>query len=204
MIKNIIFDIGNVLLYFDPHNFLQKHFSREDSDFLFSAIFDTQEWLDLDKGTISEEEALEIFIKRNPEKEGILRDVMSSFYRIFTPVKSTVSVLKHLKGHGYNLLYLSNIHLKIYEYIFREYDFFRLFNGGIISAKVKMLKPDKDIFYRLIEEYSIKPDESLFIDDTFHNIETAERMGFHTIHLEDPDLLENNFEKLGIVLTMAP
>jgi FMN phosphatase YigB (HAD superfamily) len=198
MIKNIIFDIGNVLLYFDPHNFLKKHYSEEDTEFLFSAIFDTQEWLDLDKGTITENEALSLFIKRNPEKEKILRDVMSNFYRIFTPVESTVKVLKYLKGHGYNLLYLSNIHLKIYEYIFSEYEFFRYFNGGIISAKVKMLKPNEDIFYRLMEEYNIEPEESLFIDDTFHNVETAYMLGFYTIHLENPDLLEDDFEKLGI------
>jgi putative hydrolase of the HAD superfamily len=198
LIKNIIFDIGNVLLYFDPHKYLKKHYSVEDADFLFSAIFDTQEWLDLDKGTITEDEALRIFIKRNPEKEEILRDVMSNFYRIFTPVESTVKVLKYLKGHGYNLLYLSNIHLKIYEYIFGEYDFFKFFNGGIISAKVKMLKPNEDIFYSLMEEYDIDPGESVFIDDTIHNVETADRLGFYTIHLENPDLLEDDFEKLEI------
>lgn len=198
MIKNIIFDIGNVLLNFYPYEYLKKKYSDEDASFLFSAIFDTDEWLKLDRGTITEEKALGVFIERNPKKENILRDVMSDFYNIFTPIESSVKILKLLRNRGYNILYLSNIHLGIYGHIIDKYDFFKDFDGGIISAIVKQLKPDTDIFFSLIEKYNIEPGESIFIDDTVHNIETANKMGFVTIHLTEPDTLKEDLEKLGI------
>lgn len=198
MIKNIIFDIGNVLLNYYPYDYLKKKYSDEDASFLFSSIFDTDEWLKLDRGTITEGEALGIFIERNPKKENILRNVMSDFYNIFTPIESSVKILKLLRNRGYNLLYLSNIHLGIYGHIIDKYDFFKEFDGGIISAKVKQLKPDTDIFFSLIEKYNIKPGESIFIDDTVHNIETANKLGFVTIHLTDPDTLKEDLKMFGV------
>jgi epoxide hydrolase-like predicted phosphatase len=198
VINNVIFDIGNVLLYYYPYEYLEKKYSYSDTVFLFSAIFDTDEWLKLDKGTITEEEALSTFIERNPEKENILREVMSDFYSIFTPIESSVEILKHLRNKGYTLLFLSNIHLGIYKYIIDKYDFFKEFNGGIISSKVKMLKPGKGIFFDLIKKYNIVPEESIFIDDTAHNIKTANKLGFVTIHLTDPADLKKELKVLGI------
>jgi FMN phosphatase YigB (HAD superfamily) len=198
VIKNIIFDIGNVLVYYRPIEFLSKKYPEEDVLFLFSAIFDTQEWLDLDKGTKTESEVLRIFIDRNPERELILREVMSDLCSIFTPIESTVEILKLLKIHEYNLLYLSNISHQIYSCIFEKYDFFNNFNGGIISAKVNMMKPDTDIYIRLINKYKIDPGESIFIDDTKNNILTASNLGFETIHLASPVTLQKDLDLLGI------
>ena len=141
---------------------------------------------------------MNIFIERNPEKEIILREMMSDFYNIFTPIDSSVAILKNHRLQGYNLLFLSNIHIGIYGHIIDKYDFFEEFDGGIISAKVKQLKPDTDIFLSLIKKYNIEPGESLFIDDTVHNIETANKLGFVTIHLTDPDTLKKDLEKLDI------
>jgi len=198
LIKNVIFDIGNVLLNYNPYEYLKKIYSNEDAKFLFSAIFDTDEWLELDRGTITEEEALNIFIERKPEKEQIIREVMSDFYSIFTPIESNVEVLKQLRRQGYTVLYLSNIHLGIYEHVIGKFEFFKEFDGGIISSNVKILKPDENIFFSLINKYNIKPEESLFIDDTVHNIKTAEDLGFITIHLTDPAMLKEDIKKLDI------
>ncbi|MBI9102458.1 MAG: HAD family phosphatase [Spirochaetales bacterium] len=196
MIKNIIFDIGNVLLNFNPKEYLGNKYSDEDASFLFSAIFDTDEWIELDRGTISEAEALNIFLERNPEKEDILREVMGDFYSIFTPIESTVEILNNLhRQGGYTLFYLSNIHLGIYSHIIDKYEFFKVFSGGIVSAEEKMLKPDKDIYHRLIEKYKVIPEESLFIDDTAINIEAAGKIGFETIHLTNPDILQRELEQ---------
>lgn len=198
VIKNIVFDIGNVLLTYHPHDYLMGRYSRKDADFLFNAIFNTKEWIELDRGSITEKEALEIFINRNPEKESILREMMDDFYNVFTPIKTSVAVLYSLKEQGYRLLYLSNIHIGIYEHVMGKYDFFGEFEGGIISADVKTLKPGKEIFHRLIDKFNLKPEESLFIDDTEPNTETAEELGFAVIHLQDPGELTGELQKLGI------
>jgi FMN phosphatase YigB (HAD superfamily) len=198
MINTIIFDLGNVLLDFDPMGYLKKKYSVEESLFLYGAIFDTNEWVGLDRGSLSDEEALNQIIERNPDKELLLRDEMSSFCTMFTPIDSTVEILKQLEKENYNLLFLSNIHLRIFEYAFNRYEFFKYFNGGICSSKVKMLKPDKDIYIALIEKYKIDPSMSLFIDDTIQNIETAKNLGFNTIHLEKPGTLKGTLREFGI------
>ncbi len=198
VIKNIVFDIGNVLLTFHPHDYLMAKYNREDADFLFDAIFNTKEWIDLDRGSITEKEALGIFISRTPGRERILREMMDDFYNVFTPIEISVAALYRLKGQGYRMLYLSNIHIGIYEHIMDKYDFFSEFEGGIISADVKALKPGKDIFHRLIDKFNLKPEESLFIDDTEPNIVTAEKLGFAVIHLQDPGELIGELHKFGM------
>jgi putative hydrolase of the HAD superfamily len=198
MIKDIVFDLGNVLLNFHPHDYLLTKYGPGDADFLFNAIFNTAEWIELDRGTISEEEALERFTGRNPEKEGLLREMMADFYNVFTPIESSVTMLYHLKNKGYRILYLSNIHIGIYEHVIDRYEFFKEFEGGIISADVKTLKPGKDIFHKLMEKYGILPEESLFIDDTEPNIVTAEKLGFAVIHLRNPDDLPGEIRRLGL------
>ncbi len=198
VIKNIVFDIGNVLLTYHPHDYLMGKYIRKDTDFLFNAIFNTKEWIELDRGSITEKEALEMFISRNPEKESLLREMMGDFYNVFTPIESSVAALFHLKEQGYRLLYLSNIHIGIYEHVMETYDFFREFEGGIISADEKVLKPGKEIFYRLIDKFNLKPGESLFIDDTEPNTDTAEKLGFAVIHLKNPGDLTGELHNLGI------
>ena len=198
VIKNIVFDIGNVLLNYHPHDYLMGRYGREDADFLFNAIFNTKEWIGLDRGSITEKEALEIFIHKSPDKESILREAMDDFYNVFTPIKTSVAALYPLKEQGYRLLYLSNIHIGIYEHVMEKYDFFGKFEGGIISADVKTLKPGKEIFHRLIDKFNLKPEESLFIDDTEPNTKTAEELGFAVIHLQNPGELTGELHKLGI------
>lgn len=198
MINTIIFDIGNVLLDFDPMEYLNKKYSVDDSLFLYSAIFNSSEWLELDRGSISDEKALKQIIERNPDKEILLRNEMSSFCTMFTPIDSSIEILRQLENKNYNLLFLSNIHLRIFEYISIKYEILKYFNGGICSSKVKMLKPEKAIFISLIEKYKIKPSKSLFIDDTIQNIEAANNLGFNTIHLKNPATLKGSLREFGI------
>jgi len=198
VIKNIIFDIGNVLVYYRPWEYLKKRYSHEEATFLLAAIFETQEWQELDKGTLTEEEALRIFIARDPEKEHILREMMADFYNIFTPIESSISILKELRRKGYTVLFLSNIPHGIYDFITTTYDFLNEFDGGIASAKVKLMKPDEDIYLHLINTYNIEPKESLFIDDTAQNVKTAGNLGFKTIHLTNPDTLKRDLEMIGV------
>ena len=198
MIKNIVFDIGNVLVHYRPMDYLEKRYAREDADFLLAAIFESAEWVGLDKGTLTEDEALKRFIARAPEKEAHLREVMGDLSTIFTPIESSIAILKELRKAGYNMLYLSNISHNIFAFITRTYDFMEEFVGGIASAKVQTLKPGEDIYHHLITQYAIKPEETVFIDDTDHNIQAAIVLDFKTIHLTDPDDLKSKLAELGV------
>lgn len=181
--KNIIFDLGNVLLNFKPVEYLHtKILDKEKVQQIYEEIFTSEEWLMLDRGVITEEEAVNKICNRSVENNELIQSVMHNWYELFTPIEDTVKVLKELKHKGYRLYVLSNFHLLAYEDVTKRYDFFKYFDGGIISYKKKLMKPEKDIYDKLVEKYKISPKESVFIDDTMENIESAAKLGFKAIH----------------------
>jgi len=182
MIKNIIFDLGNVLLTFKPLDYLytkipEKHRAHQ----IYEEIFKSTEWLMLDRGLITEDEALDRICERNKEEGRIIRDLMDDWYQMLTPIEGVVDVINELKLKGYKTYFLSNFHLLAFENVSKRYDFFENFDGGIVSYKEKLMKPEKDIYDKLTATYEINSHESIFIDDTRENIEGATKLGFETI-----------------------
>lgn len=201
MYKNIIFDLGNVLLDFNPEEYLKKKIIEADKiSEVHKQIFQSEEWQMLDRGTITEEEAVSIIIKRNSANEQFIRLAFDNWYEILTPIEASVNVLRDLKNAQYKLYFLSNFHLLAFEYITKKYDFFNLFDGGIVSYKEKLLKPEEAIYNRLVEEYKIKPEESIFIDDTEVNIECADKLNFGTIIFKDAVDLREKLRSFNINL----
>lgn len=186
MIKNIVFDLGRVLLSFEPKKYLEETFKDNFlCETLFNEIFSSAEWLNLDCGTISKEKAIQAFIHRNPNYDKEITHCMNDWHNILIPIDNNIKVLKKLKTYGYNLYILSNFHEFAFEHVSTKYDFFKLFDGGIISYKVNQLKPNKEIYNTLINEYNLLPEETLFIDDSKENIDSASLLGFNTIHCTD-------------------
>lgn len=182
MVKNIIFDLGNVLLNFKPVVYLHTKISnKEKVQQIYEEIFTSEEWLMLDRGVITEEEAVDEICNRSTENSELIRSVMHNWYQLLTPIEDTIEVLKELKDKGYKLYVLSNFHLLAYKDVTKRYKFFTYFDGGIISYKEKLMKPEKDIYDKLIRRYEINPKESIFIDDTQENIESAAKLGFKAI-----------------------
>ncbi len=190
MIKNVIFDLGNVLLNFQPKELLKsKGLNKQDLDFVYKEIFLSDEWVELDRGTISRKEAFNSITARNPENVELLLQ-FTNFEEILTPIEDNVGIVAELKNRGYNTYYLTNYHRDAFEYAFSNFDFFNNFDGGIVSADVKLIKPDPMIYKTISEKYQLKPEESLFIDDTKKNVEAAAELGFNTIHLVEKEQLK--------------
>jgi FMN phosphatase YigB (HAD superfamily) len=190
LIKNIIFDLGNVLLNFQPIEYLSNKISdKEKVAEIYEIIFRSKEWLDLDRGVISESEAIEVFCRRNPENDHLIRTCMDNWCDMFTPIEGSVEILKQLKAKGYKTYILSNFHELAFEYVAKEHDFFKHFDGGIISYREKLLKPEGEIYMKLSEIHGLNPQESLFIDDTEVNVAGARESGFHAIHFKNPEQL---------------
>lgn len=188
MYKNVIFDLGNVLLNFKPEEYLKTRIIEADKvSEVYKAIFRSEEWIMLDRGTLTEEEAKGIFVKNNSIIGNLIELALENWYEMLTPIEGTVDILKGLKNADYKVYFLSNYHLLAFEYVTKQYDFFKLFDGGIVSYKEKLIKPEEDIYKRIIEEYCIKPEESIFIDDSQANIEGAEKLHFKTILFENPE-----------------
>ena len=182
MVKNIIFDLGNVLLNFKPIVYLHTQISdKAKVQEIYEEIFTSKEWLMLDRGMITEEDAINEICNRSTENTELIKLAMNNWYQLLTPIEGTVEILKKLKHKRYGLYVLSNFHLLAYEDVTKRYEFFKYFDGGIISYKEKLIKPDKDIYDKLIKKYKINPKESIFIDDTIENIESARMLSFKTI-----------------------
>lgn len=201
MIKNIIFDIGNVLLNYLPEEHLKtKKFTDEKITEIHDQIFKSEEWLMLDRGTITEEEAKMRIANRHLENEQLIHQAFENWYEMLTPIEDSVRVLKELKEAGYQIYYLSNFHLLAFEDITNKYDFLNLFDGGVVSYQENCIKPEPEIYQRVATKYQLQPEESIFIDDMLENIEAAQHINFNTIHLQDPTQLRAGLKDYGITL----
>ena len=187
MIRNIVFDLGDVLLEFKPERYLRRKFSDPAKcRRLYEVIFQSDLWIELDRGTVTAGEAMAAICRRCPGLKRDIELVFSDWESILIPIEGTVSILEELKRAGFQLYALSNFHLSAFEKVYRRYHFFKLFDGLVISAKIKRVKPEPEIYQYLLEKYSLKAGETLFIDDRPANLAPADDLGFKTIHFTGP------------------
>ena len=198
MIKNIIFDLGNVLLDFNPEVYVKSKITEEKVEEIYKCIFQSDEWPMLDRGTISEEQAKTNIINRNIENQELINLVFENWYDILIPIEGSVEVLKKLKQNGYKVYYLSNFHLAAFEHVTKKHDFFRIFDGGVVSYKEKLLKPEKEIYEKIVDKYDLEPSQTVFIDDMKENVKAAIRSGLKVILLKNPKDLKIELEKLNV------
>jgi len=198
MIKNIIFDLGNVLLEFNPEVYVKSKISEEKVEEIYKCIFKSDEWPMLDRGTISEEEAKMNIINRNVENEELINLVFENWYDILIPIESSVNMLKRLKQNGYKIYYLSNFHLAAFEHVTKKHDFFENFDGGVVSYKEKFLKPEKEIYEMIIDRYDLEPCETIFIDDMKENVDAAVKSGLKGIILKNPKDIKDELKEFDV------
>ncbi|MBK9388907.1 MAG: HAD family phosphatase [Bacteroidetes bacterium] len=178
MIKNIVFDLGNVLISFRPSEYLDtKEYSEERKATILKDIFLADEWLKLDNGDITLTEAIESINERSSLTKEEIAHIFNLRTDLMIPLDQNVNLLPELKKRGYRLYYLSNFPIDIFHEIKSGYYFFNYFDGGIISAEVRFSKPDNRIYEILLEKYSLIPQESLFIDDLEINVKAARLIG---------------------------
>jgi len=144
-------------------------------------IIEHQDWVELDRGSI----ALEQAIKRATLRTGLSRqDVENLFHAVprhLTPIEDTIALIREVK-HANNRLYvLSNMQFASIAYLEKEYDIWDLFDGAVISCRVKKVKPEIGIYEYLLNAYRLTATETIFIDDVAENLEAASSMGINTI-----------------------
>lgn len=199
MIKNIIFDLGNVLIRFKPEEFVNKNIKKEYREKFFNAVFKGQEWADLDRGILEYSDAVKIFSEKIPECSSEIKKLFDNYILdVLEPIEKNIEIMKSLKGK-YKLFVLSNFHYPAFNYIFKNWEFFKYFDGKVVSGHCKLLKPEKKIYELLCLTYSLKPNECVFIDDTKANIEAAEEFGINGIHLTDINILEEKLKENNLI-----
>ena len=200
MIKNIVFDLGGVLLEFEPERYLKGLFRdgamcRQ----LHEAIFQSELWLELDRGSVTTGEVVTALSRRNPGFQKDIALILSHWDSILIPIEGTVSILEELERAGFKLYALSNFPLAAFEKVCRRYHFFKHFDGFVISSKIGYIKPEPEIYQYLLKKYSLMAEKTLFIDDRPVNLAPAREMGIKTIHFTGPRELGNALTGLGIL-----
>ena len=180
MIKNIIFDLGNVIINYDQQHIINSFTDKEEEiEYIYDEIFHSKEWTMMDLGDITNDEAINIINERNNFKYNKLtQDFLHEWYKKQNINRDIVELAKRLKEKGYNLYVLSNMANLTYEY-FKKDEFFSLCTGIIISAHEHIKKPDERIYKLLLDKNNLKPEECVFIDDdeTGRNYESANKIG---------------------------
>ncbi len=180
MVKNIIFDIGNVILNFNLSYILPKFTANQkDQEFILKNIINSPEWLGyalIDTGFLSKEDAIKIVKDRTNHTNDTLIDNFWNHYMEYSFIDENVlNLIKKLKGN-YKIYLLSNINEYTYNFI-KPSGLFELVDGYVLSYQVHKIKPHEDIYKTLIEKYNLNPSESLFIDDNQTNVDTANSLG---------------------------
>jgi len=179
---NFIFDLGNVLLEFMPDRYLRSIISDpEIVEKMNATIFKSPDWLVMDHGLLSREDATAIFCEREPEYEDEIRQIMQGVNSMFIQKPESIALLPDIKKSGHKLYYLSNMQKEIRDYLLENHEYLKLFDGGVFSCDVNYIKPAPEIYRILLEKYDLVPGECVFFDDMPENVAAAEKEGIKSI-----------------------
>ncbi len=200
MIKNIIFDIGGVIVNYKKETYFDYfNFSQETLETIRKYVSSAQVWKDLTVGKITSKEYTEAVIKEIPHLEKEVRAFSDNhnFIHMIPPFKATLEYINKLKNRGYKVFIISNITDGTIEYLNREIPGFRaLFDDVVYSCEVGLAKPSDEIYKYAIERFNIAPEESLFIDDVQKNLDAANKNNIQTLKFETPEKSIPEIEKL--------
>ena len=182
MIKNIIFDLGGVVVAWRPDYIFQTF---PGNPVLVEQIrhspFFVDTWSAFDRGTITKEELVEQAVKITSCPKEDCEAFISYIKSTLADLPETIALIRELSEKGYRLFCLSNMSVDFYDYL-KGREVFRYFEGKVISAKEQLIKPDPAIYTLILQRYRLKPEETLFIDDLESNIQAAREQGIHTVH----------------------
>lgn len=200
MIKNILFDMGNVLIRFDRSLFLNRlDISEEDRQLLLREVFLSVEWVQMDRGTLAEPEAETLMCRRLPAHLHTAVHTLVSLWDVpMLPIPGMAELVADLKEAGYGIYLLSNASIRQHEY-WPRIPGWQYFDGKFISAEEKIMKPHPDYYNRAMERFDLIPEKCIFIDDVPANIEGAMYCGIPGIVFHgDAKLLRSQLGAYGI------
>ncbi len=200
MIRNIVFDIGNVLTDFRWEGFLQdKGFDKTMIKRIAKASLLSPLWNEIDRGVWDEEQLIKEFVKMDPEIEKELYLAFENITGMVTKREYAIPWIRELKAKGYGVYYLSNFSDKAYTECSDALDFLPYMDGGILSYRERVIKPDEKIYKLLLAHYNLEAAECVFIDDLPTNVEAAVQLGFAGIIFHTKEQVDASLAVLGCV-----
>ena len=202
MIKNIVFDIGGVLADYRMKEFLmEKGLDGPMIKRVLKASVMNPYWGRFERGEVTEAETLQAFTAADPEIERELRLAFTNLSGMLVSRDYAIPLVRRLKKAGYGVYYLSNYSKKAYDECGESLAFMPYMDGGIVSFKVGMTKPDQRMFSCFLERYGLKSENCLFVDDTEENVLAARALGFSGLVFSGVDGLMEELKNLGVETT---
>jgi putative hydrolase of the HAD superfamily len=178
--------LGGVVFNWQPETIIKSVFEDlETRNLVRKEVFEHPDWVELDRGTISLEQAID----RGATRTGLpLHDIerlLNAVPRFLTPIEQTIELIRQLRNTTNRLFVLSNMHLASIAYLEKQFKIWEMFEGVVISSRIQKVKPESQIYEHLLNLYQLKPDETIFIDDMQENLLAASSMGIQTIRFID-------------------
>ena len=187
MYKSIVFDLGGVMVDFAPRAYLVDRICNEEiEEQVYDLTFGSEEWKQLDAGLVSRFDGNQAMLRnaKAAGREFEVQGVLDDWLHILRPRRRMQELVRKLKSRGYCVYYLSNIPEDVLDFL-TERDLKGLFDGGVASCEVHINKPDPKIYKALLDKYSLKAEECVFIDDRLENVQAAFALGFAGIQMKD-------------------
>ena len=197
---NIVFDLGGVVFNWQPDLIIRSVFADvETQDLVKAKIFEHNDWVELDRGTIDFDQA----VVRGASRTGLPRDnieeLLSAVPRFLTPIQETIDLIYSIKDSDNQIFILSNMHVASITYLEEKHKIWDMFDGIVISSRIQLVKPEIEIYEHLLNEYGLNPADTVFIDDMSVNLEAASSIGIQTIQFQNPHQCRQRLVDLGCI-----
>jgi len=201
MINTIIFDLGAVLIDWNPHYMYRTIFADEEEMKNFLGTICTSDWNEEQDAGRPLQVATELLVEQFPEHEDNIRAFYSRWDEMLgDPLHDTVQIFRELKqSNRYKIYALTNWSAETFPVAQARYDFLNWFDGIVVSGAEKMRKPAPEFYQILLDRHLVKPEEALFIDDNYRNILAAEKMGIKSVHFTSAPELKEKLSEIGIL-----
>ncbi|MBQ3292466.1 MAG: HAD family phosphatase [Mogibacterium sp.] len=196
MIKNIVFDIGNVLIGFEWEDYILSLFDKETAYKVSRAMFFNNYWSELDRAVIPVDDIVKLFHSEEPEYADQIDEAFERVGECVAKCDWVIPFVDSLRERGYRVYYLSNMSEHVINSNREAFGFTDHMDGGIYSCHVKAIKPDREIYEKLFERYDLVPEECVFIDDKEENIEAGSSFGMKGIVFRSPEQLKEDLEAM--------
>jgi putative hydrolase of the HAD superfamily len=200
---NVVFDFGDVLVRWSPIEIMRASLvsgpaGERDVEAWVARFFGHELWLRLNRGHFTEAEAQILFVHELGMSPSQVSAVLHHVKDTQIAVPGTLEILRRLHRAGYPLYGLTNNVHEIVAYLRKRYDFWQYFRGVVVSADVDLLKPEPAIYRRLLSDYGLEAERSVFIDDMPINVDGARDVGMHAIRFVDAAQCERDLLHLGL------
>ncbi len=200
-ITTVVFDLGGVLIDWNPRHVYRELFDDEERMEWFLANICTPEWNARQDAGRTFEEATAELLEKHPEHERLIRTYYDRWEDMLAgPIPGSVEILREVRDSPYRLYGLTNWSAESFPVARERYVFLNWFEGIVVSGEICMIKPDPEIFEHLAETFNLEPPATVFIDDAPVNVEAARDAGYKAIQFQNPAQLRVDLEATGVQL----